>query len=295
MSTDSFDSALKKKLYETFYAFDSLLKKHSIQYFAGSGTAIGAVRHKGIIPWDDDIDVFIPRADYERFLSLSTIFNKEGYGISSIHDVNGVATHAKFYDLNTTFLEFEEIPFVYGVFIDVFPLDYTDVSCEEFLKTYRKFKTLVRLNWLACSTFSFTRSFQHLKKHDWRLLKMNLLSLAVPGFLKPLIRKRILNLEQSVASSTPSEHMVSYYGVYWDKEFFQSEWFATALEVPFGEGTIKMPVGYDHYLKSVYGDYMTPPPASKQVYVHLHYYFNLHEHLNMEEIKKRVASGIHEE
>ena len=295
MNKALFDSSLKDKLYETFYAFDSLLKRYNIQYFAAGGTALGAIRHKGIIPWDDDIDVFIPRLDYERFLSLAPALSQEGYGITSIHDVDGVATHAKFYALDTTFWEFEEIPFVYGVFIDVLPLDYVDVSCEVFLKRYRKLKTLVRLNWLACSSFSFPRILQHVRNHDYRLIKMNLYSLAVPRFLKTGIRKRILSLEQSISCAIPSKNMACYYGAYWDKDFYQSEWFVSAFEVPFGDGMIKVPVGYENYLSRLYGDYMTPPPVSKQLYVHSHYYINLHEHLGMEEIKKRVAAGVHEE
>lgn len=290
-----FDSSLKEKLYETFYAFDSLMKRFDIRYFAAGGTALGAIRHKGIIPWDDDIDVFIPRADYERFLSLSTSFFQEGYGITSIHDVGGFATHAKFYALNTTFWEFEEIPFIYGIFIDVLPLDYVDVSCDIYLKRYRKLKTLVRLNWLACSSFSFSRIIQHLRNHNYRLIKMNLYSLIVPRFLKTRIRKRILSFEQSISCAIPAGNMACYYGAYWDKDYYQSEWFDAAIDVPFGEGMIKVPIGYEKYLSRLYGDYMTPPPVSKQIYVHQHYYLNLHRHLDMEDIMKRVAAGVHEE
>ena len=93
---------------------------------------LGAVRHNDIIPWDDDIDVFMPRKDYEKLINLENDIDKDGFGIISAKNSSSYATFSKIYSKNTTLWEIESIPFVYGVYVDIFPLDETGISKSEF-------------------------------------------------------------------------------------------------------------------------------------------------------------------
>ena len=130
----------KKKLLETFKAFDAFCRKHDINYYAAYGTLIGAVRHKGLIPWDDDIDVLMLPDDYNKFCSYRG--NVDGhYDIVDSRDENyWLLTLAKFVDMNTTLWEMEEYPCVTGVYIDIFPLYENDHDQAVKLKTqYEKY------------------------------------------------------------------------------------------------------------------------------------------------------------
>ena len=79
--TPEMTAAYKKSLLQTFKAFDCFCRKHGITYYAGGGTLIGAVRHRGIIPWDDDIDVLMLKEDYDRFIALKQECSNSDYRI----------------------------------------------------------------------------------------------------------------------------------------------------------------------------------------------------------------------
>lgn len=111
-------------------------------YFSGS--AIGVVRHKGMIPWDDDIDIVMPREDYNRLLDLKVQFNNTGYDVVSLRDYGYYTTFAKIIDKNTTIWERKEWPFLIGVYIDVFPMDVTDVDEKQFLNYYCKYEKILK-------------------------------------------------------------------------------------------------------------------------------------------------------
>lgn len=120
--TPEMTAAYKKSLLQTFKAFDYFCRKHGITYYAGGGTLIGAVRHKGIIPWDDDIDVLMLKEDYDKFIALKQECSNSDYRILDYHDSGYYLPYAKFVDANTTIWEVKEFPYVIGTFIDVFPL-----------------------------------------------------------------------------------------------------------------------------------------------------------------------------
>ena len=89
------DVMLKKALISTLKGFVNFCEQHNLRYYAAFGTALGAVRHHGIIPWDDDIDVYMPREDYNKFLSLRGTLESSEYEllILKIKDIilqNGV-------------------------------------------------------------------------------------------------------------------------------------------------------------------------------------------------------------
>lgn len=118
---------LKKCQLEMLKAFAAVCEKLGISYFLDGGTLLGAVRHKGFIPWDDDIDVGMLRADYERFFAEGQALLPEHYFIQNIStDPQYTANFAKMRDSRTTYIEttLGRKRINHGVFIDIFVLDY---------------------------------------------------------------------------------------------------------------------------------------------------------------------------
>ena len=114
----------KRHVLKVAKVFDAFCVEHKLRYFAFAGTAIGALRHKGIIPWDDDIDFVMPRPDYEKFLRLATSLLPEGFEVLS-HQ-NNKEYHlqfAKMCDARTSLLIDSRSRCMMGAFVDIFPID----------------------------------------------------------------------------------------------------------------------------------------------------------------------------
>ena len=122
--------------------------KHEIQYFLAYGTLIGAVRHKGFIPWDDDIDIWMPRADYNRFLK---IYNKENsdsqYKVISPYDKISRHTFVKVVDTRTVKIEsgIDYSNGYLGIDVDIFPLDGQPDNDKDYFKWYNKLQKYYKL------------------------------------------------------------------------------------------------------------------------------------------------------
>ncbi len=127
--------------------FDSFCTKHDLRYFAIGGTAIGALRHQGMIPWDDDIDFVMPRPDYERFLVLAQT------ELPPLYDIFEHRTNKRFHqsickmcDANTSYMDSWRMDCVLGAFIDIFPIDgmpETDAKGRvQYFQTYYKMRRI---------------------------------------------------------------------------------------------------------------------------------------------------------
>lgn len=99
---------LQKVLLKTFKAFSALCDEYNLRYYAAFGTALGAVRHQGFIPWDDDIDVYMPRQDYNKFIALRDKI-EEAYSIIDLRDTGYFMYFAKFINNQTTVWEKREL------------------------------------------------------------------------------------------------------------------------------------------------------------------------------------------
>lgn len=287
----TFDEILKKKLLDTFRYTIDFLEKHSISWFAGGGTCIGAIRHKGMIPWDDDIDIFVPRKDFERLLSLSNEFICERYEIKhQCLDSNYGARFAKVIDRTTTIYPTPIYPFVMGVFVDIFPLDFTDDEEGIILQHINS----INKKWSVYFSSFIRYPIKNIINSIWhpmtlfRKIKTNILNYKRRP--NKLLRDELLMEDRKFIYSAGRHCFISY-GYKDNRDIFDSNWFDEFLLKPFEDFYVRVPVGYDAYLTHVFGDYMTPPPVNKRVYKHPDYYVNLKEGLDLIEIKRRIKLG----
>lgn len=277
-----FSRRFKQQILKVFNFTTSFLEQHGMRYVACGGTVLGAVRHKDFIPWDDDIDIYMPRADYERLLSMKAEVQKSGYDVLSLNDKGYYLPFAKISDSSTTLWEDEEFPMVIGVFVDVFPLDnfsYSDAEIKAIQRrSQKKFYNYLK----TVSNISTMTMFGDLLRGDMERFAYKLqvlLTRPISGIMK----RRFLNYQQWYSTHDGDKTVCV---TQWAGKVFKREWFEDVIDYPFGNTTVKIPRDYDGYLTCLYGDYMTPPPADKQVSDHKHYYLDFDHAVTIEEIRK---------
>lgn len=278
------NSALfKQKILETFKYTKKILEFHNLRYIACGGTVLGAVRHKGFIPWDDDIDIYMPRKDYDKFIQLNSESEKDGYKIVSVEHSHGYyLPFAKVIDANTTIWEHKEIPFLIGVYVDIFPLDefpYSDIEITNIQNRATKLFNSYMFTLINYDIGYLFRAIANLNvKHFGGWCKSTFLKSSVQykKYFSFVSKNTALKGDKCVCMNT------------WQGRIFRTEWFTDTIEVPFEDTTIIIPRDYNAYLMLLYGDYMTPPPIQQQVSEHLHYYVNLKESLMIKDIEPEI-------
>lgn len=275
--------ALKEKLLETFLFAKDFFAKHDIRYVACGGTVLGAVRHKGFIPWDDDIDIYLPRADYNRLLAMGGELRQQGYEVISVANEGYYMPFAKISRLDTTVWEFERLPMVMGVFIDLFPLDEFDESDE--VITARQYRSHFYFDKYinALSHYPFSSLLQCLVKGDVHGLGVRVLNLWRKRNPQRYLQA-FLDFEQGYVGRSGDKCVCV---TQWEGRIFKSEWFHDVIELPFESTTVTVPRAYHDYLTVLYGDYMQLPPEEKRIQ-HPNYYLNLNQRLTLEEVKQVV-------
>ena len=274
----------KSRLVKLFEKFIFFCEEYSLDYFCTGGTMLGAVRHHGFIPWDDDIDLFMMRRDYNKLIELRAELQNYGIGIEGMHIKDSNAVFIKIWDLNTTLWEIEEIPFVYGIYIDIFPLDFTNDTKEEFLKEYKRRRYLFNLIQLSQIKFSFHSILSRITQRDMKFFVKDVLAMFVPSFLKSLLKKKLIKMDNE-GWNEEGDYLASYYGDYYEREYLKKEWFNGFVITDFENLRVRIPKGYDSYLSQIYHDYMKLPPKEKQISHHYHYFLDLNKHYNIEQVK----------
>lgn len=252
-------------------AVDHICRKHGIHYLLDAGTLIGAVRHKGFIPWDDDVDIAFMREDYEHFIKVAKKELPEGIHLWFPSDFSDREAFYDFtpkliYENSRKKLPDKDTSF-YGeelnhICVDIFILD--EISENPFS---RKMQILI-------NKIIYGMAMGHRRKLDFSkysfLQKFQVALLAGIGSsidMKTLIRwERKAALRQKKGKS----HLL-YYSNY-QPDFVHMivprEGSEQILEVPFEDMTAMIPKGYDRVLTVVYGDYMTLPPKEKRRATH---------------------------
>ena len=235
---------------------DKICADYGINYCICGGTLLGAIRHKGYIPWDDDIDIMLLREDYNKLIDI--LKNQNEYDWLDVLDLDIKGYYypfAKAVD-NTTIAKQDDNTANYGVWVDIFPYD--DLPSERktrerfIMKNYRK-RSIV---------LSRTTDFNAKDNINFRLIKRLL-----------YFYSKVLNMEHFVKkynkfgqkyNNSNSEYVGCMFSPYKLRECFNKEWFKNVRKYKFENEEFCGPLKYNEYLTQLYGDYMELPPVEKR-------------------------------
>ncbi|AWX13376.1 hypothetical protein CEP49_01840 [Mergibacter septicus] len=246
----------KQLLLNTLLIFDQFCKEHQIQYSLAYGTMLGAVRHQGFIPWDDDIDVFMLREQYDKFV---TCWQKENNSLTTkykLWDIESpenffIGYVAKFFDKDTLLIEqINKRAIEYGIFIDIFPLDNMPSKQEEQQKILRKHRF-------------YKKMLTHFYRHGALLnLIAKKYSRKIPSIYYFLDKITKLNYTYPntnyIAACTVPDRDIS-------KNIYTKEMFTNMINLDFEGYQFPVIAEYDRFLSQYYGDYMKLPPKEERI------------------------------
>lgn len=232
---------------------DEICTKYNIKYYADSGTLIGTIRHKGFIPWDDDIDIVMKRDDYNKFLEVAQKELKSPYFLQTTYtDIDYCRAHAQLRNSSTTgfILADEKTKFNKGIFLDIFPLDELSDS---------NIKLKIQILELEI-LWKIINIVMHYDKEEKYSLKHNLFYIFSKLIVSLVTFKKMFKYYEKVSSkyNNKGNKRISYiaYSRGKDKHIWKKEWFEEIVRMPFENIEINVPKGYDDRLKKEYGDYM---------------------------------------
>ncbi|QZD89463.1 LicD family protein [Qipengyuania aurantiaca] len=251
---------LHRVQFEILEAFSTFCSAHGLHFCLLAGSALGARRHRAIIPWDDDIDVGMLRADYDRFVELVSHFPDGYYFQDWMQDEYLPAPIAKLRKNGTRMVEMssKDVGGHKGIFIDIFPLDTVPTSRRE-LKLFHAQVTFLK------------RALRHKLSYSTKYLGFPLVlgDIAAKIFAIPLSAQRLKHMLQRVvkrASHSPGNQVIAIAGSYsLQKETLQKRWIRDAKPIAFEGGEFPCPHPIDEYLRHLYGDnFMELPPEQKR-------------------------------
>lgn len=257
------DSQIKKIQLDMLQELHIFCENNNINYFLYYGTLIGAVRHHGYIPWDDDIDVAMKRDDYEFFVRSFNEGRTDTYRVVSCENSDNYCyAFAKLSDTSTKIEE--EITFRQdmGVNIDIFPLDSVpddDAILNKHIKTIQAYINLLNVKLTPIN--------------KRRALYKNVILIAGQVILMPIkiqtLARKVSSLAQKYRGHKDC-HLIANLTLltYKEKEILDSTYFMESMIVSFEGMKFRAPRNYDAVLRTIYGDYMKLPPVEKQISHH---------------------------
>lgn len=263
MKKDNKELSLKEIQDESFkilLTFKKICEENNFKYWLGYGTLLGAIRHDGFIPWDDDIDVQMPREDYERFVEYC-ITNKQQLLPLELHHYK---TNKKYiypiarFSNSSFYIDYKDTKeYGLGTFIDIYPMDFADANNEKFLKIRSKY--LRKIGFAGLSHYSAQKGFSGFLKRLYfcysRFVNVNKVIKKYDNFFK---ENRFGNANYSCFVWGMCHLGYSY------KDFEK-----TTKHVFNGHDFV-IPCEYDRVLRLHYGDYMKLPPIEEQVGHHFY-------------------------
>ena len=235
--------------------------KNNLRYYLAGGTLLGAIRHKGFIPWDDDIDILMPRPDYEKFSEIMKNENNR-YLLLTPEQDDYYYLFNKLVDKNTILNEYWTNPIKnMGVYIDIFPLDgFPDdekeynIYADKLLKEYNDL-TNSRIDGYKMAIYRWKRVVKCIIKYPLYFAKK-----IIPW------KKRQLNLIDNMKKYKyeDSKNVAFILSAYKKKEILNKKIYDDIILVQFEDEKFNAPSGYDDYLKALYGNYMELPPIEKR-------------------------------
>ena len=256
-------SEMQLRLLEMFRWFHGFCEENGLRYYMLGGTMLGAVRHGGFIPWDDDIDVGMPRSDYEK---LKKLFPDDGAGIYELETPESPAKEycypiCKIYDTRTTLIENKRYPVKRGLFIDVFPLDGLCDSERQCAEAYAPIKR--KYNLLLTKVCGIRKGRSFYKNAAVCLIRM------LPDFM--LNEKKLIKEIDDMCSRRDFDECAwggNFLGAWGIKEIMPRSIMGTPVLYRFEDMQAYGAEDYDGYLTHLYNDWRKLPPAEKQVTHH---------------------------
>lgn len=258
MSTSLRD--LQKALFEMLNIIDSICQENGIKYSLACGTALGAIRHQGFIPWDDDLDIMLLRSEYKKFLEIAPpLLEKKGYTLQREFSKTWPMHYSKVRKDNTTYIEDFEIKIQglhQGIFVDLFPID--NLSDNRFIADAQ---------WILFHALVA----KEMKRRGYKTTsKSKKIAMAVsPIFSEKALREFIMQ-----EKNTDSSRVHCFLGgaVIKEHNIFPRFIFNNYIYVRFEEGVYPIVADYDTYLKTCFGDYKKLPPIKdREAHIHAKY------------------------
>lgn len=250
-------TALQSKILEIFNEVQRICEQNDLRYYAIYGTCLGAVRHKGFIPWDDDLDIAMPYRDFKVFMEIAPIQLLYPYKLLPIGELqHSSCIFAKVHNTETTFIEEEELryPESYkGVYIDIFPI--CGIPDIRWLRKifWKKFK-------LITYGYMFSRRKEEAMKSVNRRLYFYCMVNPISKLFSDFWLQALLKL-YSQFDFDNSDAVVCCCAPF---KISRRKWFDGALDKQFEITNISIPQGYDEHLSMEYGNYMVPPPSNER-------------------------------
>lgn len=238
-----------------------ICNEYNIKYSIVAGTLLGAVRHKGFIPWDDDLDIGMLRSEYDKFIKVCEKELRDEYFLQTWESDLGFALPiAKIRKNGTKFIEKNsaDASLHNGIYIDIFPFDNVPTGrIKQFVQnrsTYLlKRMLLIRMN------YKVWQDNEIVKNILYKFLKVFSCFFSV-NQIKEILIKRM-----TAYNDNYSEKVVTFGGSYgYRKETIDKKWLINLIEIDFENEKLSAPFNFVEYLTYFYGDYMTPPPENKR-------------------------------
>lgn len=253
------DKKLKSMLLDMFSWFHDFCVQNGLRYYALGGTMLGAVRHRGFIPWDDDIDVGMPREDYLRLAALMEEKPRERYVLETPYSPNADFFYplSKLYDTQTTLVENTRYQTKRGIYLDIFPLDGAGNSREE---AVAHFASIKRKRNLLLTLTTGLRKGRSLHK-NLAVLSMR----AIPNCM--MDKKKLLHSIDAISGSKSCEDCTwvgNMMGNWMERELMPRSILGMPAVYSFESLDIFGPEDYEGYLTSLYGNWRELPPLEKR-------------------------------
>lgn len=252
---------IKRIQLDILIALDRFCRKNDIRYFLIDGTLLGAIRHKGYIPWDDDIDVALDRKNYDRLMREFPDLLEGKYKLHSLEtNLRWDRAYGCISDERTQLVYDGNSSYATGILIDIFPIDEVPDNEKEWRRLQRKMKILSRMSSIKASS-SIKVSASHYKNITSLFLKL----------LLPFSLRTIAHWRDGLAQLNNDKSNSFGYEVAFGlgaKNRFKLKDFEDTVDVPFEGHQFMAPVNFDSVLTDTYGDYMQLPPEEERVSHH---------------------------